>query len=386
MIYNAVGNRWIALFLLFFARFAMGFQFQSLAAVSPLLMKDLNLEFALLGTLIGVWMLPGAFVAIPGGALGQRLGEKRIVVAGLALMALGTWMTATAAAYDMVLAGRLVSGIGAVAVNVLITKMAADWFAQRELSTAMAVLVVSWPLGIGVALVVLGPLAASVSWPAAMHATLAICIVALIGLSVAYRTPGGPVSPAAASSTLKLREVMLVSAAGIVWASFNVAYILVVGFVPALLAERGMSAASSAALVSLATWPLVLTAPIGGLIADWTGRPLHLIYFSFVGMALCMALMLAVDHVWLVLLLFGILAGPCAGPIMALPAQALAPRSRALGMGVFFTWYYVGMAVFPPLAGLVRDLSGFFAAPLMLGCVLLGLGAAALYAFTRAIG
>jgi MFS family permease len=82
-----------------------------------------------------------------------------------------------------VLAGRLVSGIGAVAVNVLLTEMAADWFADRELSTAMAVLVVSWPLGIGVALVVLGPLAASVSWPAAMHATLAICIVALVGLS-----------------------------------------------------------------------------------------------------------------------------------------------------------------------------------------------------------
>ena len=150
---------------------------------------------------------------------------------------------------------------------------------------------------------------------------------------------------------LKKRELMLASAAGIVWATFNVAYILVVGFVPALLTERGMSAASSAALVSLATWPLVLTAPIGGLIADWTGRPLRLIYLSFVAMAVCMALMLATEHVWLVLLLFGVLTGPCAGSIMALPAKALAPRSRALGMGVFFTWYYVGMAIFPPLAG-----------------------------------
>jgi MFS family permease len=386
MIDHAVGNRWIALSLLFFARFAMAFQFQSLAAVSPVLMKDLNLEFALLGTLIGVWMMPGAFVAIPGGALAQRFGEKRIVVAGLALMALGTWMTAISAAYDMVLAGRLVSGIGAVAVNVLLTKMAADWFADRELSTAMAVLVVSWPLGIGVALVVLGPLAAFVSWPAAMHATLAICIIALVALAVAYRAPGGPASAGARSSMLQLRELMLASAAGIVWATFNVAYILVVGFVPALLTERGMSAANSAALVSLATWPVVLTAPIGGWIADWSGRPLRLIYFSFIGMALCMALMLAVDPVWLVLLLFGILTGPCAGSIMALPAKALAPPSRALGMGVFFTWYYVGMALFPPLAGLVRDLSGFFAAPLMLGCALLAIGAAALYAFTRAVG
>jgi MFS family permease len=149
-------NRWLALALLFLARTAMGFQFQSLGAVSPLLMRDLGIEFALLGTLVGIWMLPGAFVAVPGGALGHRFGEKRMVVLGLGLMALGTLMIAMAGTYEAVFAGRLVSGIGAVIVNVLLTKMAADWFADRELSTAMGLLVVSWPLGIGVALVALG--------------------------------------------------------------------------------------------------------------------------------------------------------------------------------------------------------------------------------------
>lgn len=383
---NAVGNRWIALVLLFFARFAMAFQFQSLGAVSPLLMADLTLEYALLGTLIGIWMLPGVFFAIPGGALGQRFGEKRMVVLGLALLALGTLMIATASAYDVVFVGRLVSGIGAVVVNVLITKMAADWFADRELSTAMAVLVISWPLGIGVALAGLGPLAEASSWPVAMHVTLGVCIVAFVALSLAYRSPRGATSIASAPSRLSLRELMLVSAAGIVWASFNVAYILVVSFAPALLNEYGMSAANSALLVSLSAWPLILTAPIGGVIADRTGRPIGLIYFSFAGMAICMALMLTTDHVWLPLLLFGILSGPCAGPIMALPAKVLAPHSRALGMGVFFTWYYIAMALFPPLAGLMRDLSGMFAAPLVFGSILLALGAAALYGFVSGVG
>jgi len=39
-------------------------------------------------------MLPGAFFALPGGMLGQRLGERRTVVASLALMVVGGFVTA----------------------------------------------------------------------------------------------------------------------------------------------------------------------------------------------------------------------------------------------------------------------------------------------------
>ena len=68
--------------------------------------------------------------------------------------------------------------------------------------------------------------------------------------------------------------------------------------------------------------------------------------------------------------------GVPAGLIMALPAQVLRPESRGGGMGVFFTCYYVAMAILPGAAGLVRDISGspaapaLFAAAMMLLCVL----------------
>ena len=76
---------------------------------------------------------------------------------------------------------------------------------------------------------------------------------------------------------------------------------------------------------------------------------------------------------------FGIIVlviGIPAGLIMALPAQALGPQSRAAGMGVFFTFYYVAMAILPGGAGLARDISGspsapaLFAAVMMLLCLL----------------
>src|SRR5262245_16697685 len=92
-----MANRWTALVLIFLARTSMGFQFQAIASVSPLVVADLGLSYAQLGTLIGLYMLPGAFIALPGGVIGRRLGERRVVVAGLALMVAGGLLTSAAA-------------------------------------------------------------------------------------------------------------------------------------------------------------------------------------------------------------------------------------------------------------------------------------------------
>lgn len=58
-------NRWTALAVLTFARTAMGFQFQSVGAVSPLLMERLHIASTKLGWLIGLFSLPGMFLALP---------------------------------------------------------------------------------------------------------------------------------------------------------------------------------------------------------------------------------------------------------------------------------------------------------------------------------
>jgi hypothetical protein len=66
----------------------------------------------------------------------------------------------------------LIGGIGGVLSNVLLTKMATDWFVGREIGTALALLVSSWPLGFGIALILLPWLAAASSVATAFGATL----------------------------------------------------------------------------------------------------------------------------------------------------------------------------------------------------------------------
>ena len=72
-----MSNRWIVLALVFLTRTSMGFQFQSVGSSAPLLVAELGLTYAQLGTLIGLYMLPGAFFALPGGVIGRGARRRR---------------------------------------------------------------------------------------------------------------------------------------------------------------------------------------------------------------------------------------------------------------------------------------------------------------------
>jgi MFS family permease len=370
-------NRWTILCVLFFARTAMGFQFQSVAAVSPLLVAEFGIDLALLGVLIGVWMLPGIVVAIPGGMLGRLFGDKPVVLAGLALMAAGSFLVAAADTYAMAMAGRVVSGAGAVILNVLLAKMVADWFHEGGITTAMGILVISWPLGIGLALAVLGPLAAASSWAIAVQVTVWICVAALALVALVYRRPPhAPAHAAAFAWRLGRRDFALACVAGLIWTLYNVGYIVVVSFTPVLLAARGVEVANAALVSSFATWGLVLSVPTGGYLADRTGRGHEIMLGTLIAMALAMPFMLMAPSPPAMLALFGLIAGPAGGIIAALPARVLAPQARHLGLGIFFTLYYLGMALLPGLAG-------SFVSPLGFGAALLLLAAALVVVFRR---
>ncbi len=82
-------KRWLILVVLFLAQTATGFQYQSVGSASSLLVKDLSIDYARLGVLIGLYQLPGIVLAFPGSLLGKRLGDKRVVMMALGLMAGG---------------------------------------------------------------------------------------------------------------------------------------------------------------------------------------------------------------------------------------------------------------------------------------------------------
>ncbi len=153
---DALRNRWGILAVLFTVRLTMAFQFQSVAAVAPLLGSEFGVSLADIGLLIGLYFTPGIALALPGGAIGQKFGDKATVLGALVLMlAGGLVMALPATSWNVQIAGRLIAGAGGVLLNVQMTKMVTDWFAGKEIATAMAIFVNSWPAGIALSLLTL---------------------------------------------------------------------------------------------------------------------------------------------------------------------------------------------------------------------------------------
>src|SRR6185437_5053177 len=315
-----MSNRWLILAALTFARTVMGFQFQSVAAVAPLVIAGFHIGYAALGTVIGLYLLPGVAVAIPGGVLAQRFGDKRMVLFGLAAMTLGGLLMALGDE-TLLTAGRVLSGCGAVVLNVLLTKMTTDTFEGREVVTALGVLITSWPLGIALALVTLPRLAAAAAWHAAMVAGAGLSAVAFVLVAVAYRSRQTSSAAARLRFDLAHGELVLAMLAGLVWTFYNMGLILVLTFGPAWLIAGGDTAAHASAVVSLVSWLILPAIPLGAFLADRAGHPMTTMFSFFALGALAIALLPFVGGAPALLAAIGLIFGPPGGLIMALPGQ-----------------------------------------------------------------
>jgi predicted MFS family arabinose efflux permease len=367
-------NRWIILAVLFTVRTVMGIQFQSVASVSPFLIQDLEIDYTRIGVLIGLYHLPGVFLAFPGGLLGKRFGDKRVVMGSLMLMAIGGLIMGTTDSYTLSVAGRLLSGFGGILLNVLLAKIIADWFAGKEIITAMAILVSSWPFGISLGLVSLGKLATVQSWQFVMNLTAAICIISLALVAFLYRTPPEVRKNKEAKlprAKLSEHELYLVILAGLIWMLFNVGFIVLPSFGPDLLTSIGYEATSTGSIVSMVTWISIISVQLGGYISEKISHPNIILIICFVGISLAMLILPYCPYSIALFVWLGFLFGPPAGIIMALPAEVLHPENRAAGMGVFFTCYYGGMMAMTSLAGYSRDLTQNPAAPHLFGGICL---------------
>jgi MFS family permease len=370
-----LANRWAVLALVFLARLSMAMQYQAIPPIAPLLVSELGINFTQLGLLIGLFMFPGTVLALPGGLLGARFGEKSVVASGLALMLVGVLVLAHSHTFAAAVLGRLLGGVGAVLLNVQLARIVTDWFSGRELALAMGFQLSGWPLGIAMALASLGALASHVSWRYALYLPAGLTLAVLILVLLFYAPLPAP-KPAAEKGparrwTISRVELGLVLVAGAGWMIWTAGFAVFLGFSPLLLVGRNASVAEAGLLVSLAPWVSLASVPLGGWLIDRTGRPVALITGAALLSALAVAWLGAGGNAVLCILLFGFLRGPCAGGLNSLPNEVLAPASRSTGFGFYFTVYYIGMALLPPLAGYLQDRAGGAEAPVLFGAALM---------------
>jgi len=348
-------SRWLILMALLVARAATGFQFQSVGSATHLLMHDLGFSYAQIGVLLGAYLLPGAVVALPAGLFGERLQETRLALAGLALMAISGVAFAWSDRFLEALAARTIGGVGATMVVLVATKLTTDWFEGREIVLAMSLLQMSWPFGAMVALPTQAFIGELWGWPSVMLSAAILSGAALCAFALMVRPAAPPASAVVESARLPSAIMLPVTVAGLAWGAMNLACILFFSYAPLLMASRGVSPTAAASLTSLSIWLTILAIPLGGHLVDRLGKPVMAIAVCAPVAAFMLLLFVAGVEPTMSCLIFGLAVGPLSGAILSLPAKILEARYRLIGFGIFYTCFYVIMALGPSFAGRLQD-------------------------------
>jgi MFS family permease len=367
----------LPLVVLFLIRLSGGIEFQSVAVATPMLVTH-GLSYADAGALLGAFVLPGIVVTVPAGMLAQRFGDRWVLAGGLLLMALGGGLLSVAPGFPTMLLARVLSGIGGVAVVMLTIKMAADRYAR---STALAVVITAWPAGMAVGLLVLGPLPVLAGWRAtlAFGSLPALCALPLVALLASVRSHDA----VAGTTHVTAPNRGFIALAASAWSLLNAALAVMAGFLPAYLISVGDAPKIAGAKASIAIWSAAAI-PLGGVLADlFIGRTP-----AVVGGTLLTAAMFcitpAVGGAVPALLALGTAFAIAPAPLTAQVGQATPSGARAIVFGWYSGAAFLGMTIAPWLAGIMRDLTGQPAAPLLFAAALM-LGVLPLYAaFLRA--
>src|SRR5712691_4286891 len=144
----------------------------------------------LVGIALGAYGLTQGLLQIPYGMASDRYGRKRVIVIGLLLFALGSFIAAWASDIHMVILGRAIQGAGAIAAPV--TAFIADITREEHRTKAMAMIGGSIGLAFVVSLVAAPALYQAIGMTGIFGLTGLLSLVAIwVTLSVVPPEPDG---------------------------------------------------------------------------------------------------------------------------------------------------------------------------------------------------
>ncbi len=170
-------------------------------SVIPIVTDDLQKGFSFsasqIGLLTSLYMVAFALGSIPMGILGSRWGGK-VLLAGVAVMALGAVLFAFSSSYPWFIAARFVQGIGASATLPVVNMLVSQTFAPTERAKALGVFGAGLGVGVIAGLFGLPGLAAHGGYRAVFLAVagvaLVVGIVNLAQKALRRHPPGRPES------------------------------------------------------------------------------------------------------------------------------------------------------------------------------------------------
>lgn len=364
---QATVHRALALLaLLTLSRTAVAFQFQSVTSLIDSLRGALSFSSTGFGILLGIYMAPGAVMAIVSPSLVRKFGASATVICALLLMAAGQAGMMLAGSQEAAYLSRLVAGAGGCIVYIVTIDLAARFCAAGRMPGRMGAIAASWPLGNALSLVVLGGLISASLPDAAAYLPAAFAIAAAFLIAWALRPrrlvgldPAGQNAPLARSRGISLSEwrqaFRVTLLPGLAFALYNVSFIVFTSFTPELLQSQGYTLRAASNIASLPMWFFVGSVPLGGALAGKSkAKDKWLAGIGCLGGGACIILSYMSEDKTFWYALAGILGGLPTGAMLASGGGA---RHDLFYPTLFFI-FFVLLLAFPPLVGAAIEASG----------------------------
>ncbi len=329
--------------------FAVGMTFFAVPPLLEILRTDFRLSNLAIGALMGAIAAPAIGLAIPFGIAVDRWSGRRSGLTGLGLMLVGAIAFAAAPSYVVLVLGRLVFGVGALIMNLLLARLLAVAFAGRELALAMALFTGVYPASM-ILLFSLHPrLVQTFGWRGEMAVLAGLVSVALP--LHAWAVPRQPATRRSDRTPLTPLPWPLF-ALGATWMLYFAAFAAVPTFAP----EWAGGGSRGLLVTSVITWVALVATPLIGTLIDRTGHaPRWCVAFTTLLAATLAGMALGLLPKAAAMALLGVVAGGLPPAVYSLPGRLVGADRLGFAFGFITALSNLGTVAGPSLAGAVRD-------------------------------
>jgi len=368
---NTIGwYRWIILFLAWLVYFSFGLILTSIPPLVTPIAADLSLTFAQMGVILGSVILMYIPLAIPIGVMIDRVGQKRMIAAGVLFTSISAILRAFAFSFETLFLTVFLFGFGGPTISVGLAKVVASFFEGRERGLASGIYMTGAIIGSAVALSITNSLILPIvgTWRNVFVVYGATGLLIALAWLLLGREPvrmgedGESFRPlrAMVGKLLGHRQVWMVAIVG------STSFLVFYGFsnwLPALLELRGLSPVDAGILSSLPSWiGLVGSAAIPGVAEAGSRKPVIITVLLLEGISMVVAGLAYGPVLILSLVVYGVTSGASMPLLLVvlMDLRDVGAEYTGIASGIFFSIGAFCGFLGPIIVGYLTDLTGSF--------------------------
>jgi NNP family nitrate/nitrite transporter-like MFS transporter len=343
------------------------------ASILPLVMTDLGITEATAAALVSMPQVAATVIGIPIGIYLDRVETRATVPAAAALLLFGStgdWFAASEGAVSLLIASRLLAGVGMFVLWVTCINVAASSFRPTRRATATSVIISGYPAGYALGQLGAPRIAAVVGWPGVFPVfgvgvlVMAFAFYAAVGRVTQFHTSTDPMTLLGFKRVIRNRNVWAVLVVTILGYSL---YMVFNSWMPTYITQRfGVSLAASGTFVALFPAVGILARPIGGWLSDAVldqrRRPVFATSFGGTTvLAIAMFYSTTIAVLVVILVLAGVVVQLQIGLMYQSIQEFVEPRAAGTAVSLASVAGWLGSFAAPVVAGELVATTGIYA-------------------------